>query len=329
VQGQSVSPYTLISNIGVLAPGQKIRRIINFRNQFRQPFMVRSVIASCGCTSAKLLTRPDSKIAPGSHVPLCVDIIARVWPGKEDVEVAVVGTAGGSAKVLRYLFQYQVKNLIQFPRGSYNVDLGKITESSLPQWKSLNIERGDNPMPWDQMRCTALDQSIEARLDRPHHGDYQLRLHIARTSSLGIRSCMLRFTFYDRGKKLSYHLDRPVVFRVVGPVDLAPESILFGAVSRGKAITRTLRLFVKTQSQSNPYRIVAIHVTKGSPITGLISSGGQTAQITLKTAGVHASADGHVGVVITNGRRSYIFRENYLALVTGAPRGTHAVSQRK
>ncbi|NNM85030.1 MAG: DUF1573 domain-containing protein [Phycisphaerales bacterium] len=327
--GRPISPYVLISDIGVVAPGQKIRRIINFRNQFRQPFMVRSVIASCGCTSAKLLTRPDSKIVPGSHCPLRVDIIARVWPGREDVEVTVVGTAGGSAKVLRYLFQYQVKNVVQFPGGSYDVDLGEVAESSLPRWRYFNVYRGDNPMPWDQMRCTSSDQSIEVRLGQRHQGDYRLGLHIARTSSLGVRSCILRFTFFDRGKKLSYHLERPVVFRVVGPVDLTPESILYGAVSPGRLVPKTIRLLATAKSHAATYRITNIRIPKGTPVAAEIESGGQAVRVILKTAQAPVCASGHVVIMISNGRNSYSFREDYLALVIAQIKKGPAAYERK
>ncbi|MGC8541801.1 MAG: hypothetical protein ACP5QA_14405 [Phycisphaerae bacterium] len=184
-------------------------------------------------------------------------------------------------------------------------------------------------MPWDQMRCTSSGRSIEVRLGQRHDGDYQLRLRIARTSSLGIRSCKLRFTFFDRGKKLNYRLERPVVFRVVGPVDLAPESVLYGAVSRGKPVSKTIRLLVKPASNVLNYRITSVRIPKGSPVAAWIESGGRAVRMTLKTAQAPVRANGHITIVISNGHNSYSFREDYLALVIAPIKEARAAYERK
>ncbi len=329
VQGQPVPPPMAVCDLGVLAPGQKILQVIDVRNPFHRPFRVRGVYSTCGCTRGKLLTPPGSEIAPDGQCLLRLDIAARVWPGPEAVEVTVLGTVAGSAEALRYLVKYEVRNLIRFPGINYYVDLGNVAESSLPQWRVLRIQRGGNPTPWDEVRCTALSRSIEAHLGRPHDRDYLVRLRLARTPSLGMRSCTLRFSFFDHGKKLRYYVDRPVVFRVVGPVDLVPESILFGAVPRGKAVSETLHLFVSAGSQAGPYRIVGLRVPRGSPVIARIASDGQAARITLKTAQAPAHASGHVEVVISNRRSSYLFREDYMALVIGTGGELPATCQRK
>ncbi len=328
-KGRPASPPMAVCNLGVLAPGQKILQVIDVRNPFHQPFRVRGVYSTCGCTSGKLLTPPGSEIAPEAHCMLRLDIAARVWPGPEAVEVTIAGTVGRSAEVLRYLVKYEVRNLIRFPGINYYVDLGNVAESSLPQWRVLRIRRGGNPTPWDEVRCTALSRSIEAHLGRPHDRDYLVRLRLARTPSLGMKTCTLRFSFFDRGRKLRYYVDRPVVFRVVGPVDLVPESILFGAVPRGKAVSESLHLFVRAGSQADPYRIVSLRVPRGSPIIARIVTSGRAARITLKTTRAPAHVTGHVEVVISNRHSLYRFREDYMALVIGTHGEPPATCERK
>lgn len=310
-QGRSFSS-PVVCDLGTLAPGQKIVKFIDVHNQLPQPFLVSGVYSTCGCTVVKLM---HSVILPHGHCLLRLDITARIWPGSEAVEVTVAGKVGHSMEALRYYIKYDVENLISFPGMSYYVNLGSVDESALPRWITLLIRRGANPTPWDQLRCTVLGRSIKAHLGQPHGGAYLLRLHLARTTSLGIRSCKLHFTFFDHGKGLKYHVDRPMVFRIVGPVDLSPDSIFFGSADTGKVLDQQIVLWVGAPKTEQTFRINSAKVGDTAHLKTQISRNGQAVLFSLHTAGLAGRVAGHIIIIVSGVGKIYRFREDYLAYI--------------
>ncbi len=246
-----------------------------------------------------------------------INLVARRWPGPEAVEITVAGNVGHSIKLLRYLVRYDVKNFIRFPGRTYDISLGSIAESTLPQWRLLRFARGNNPTHWNEIKCSDSSGAIKVHLSRDHSRAYLMRLYIARTESLGIQSSVLCFTFFDHGKKLGYHLYRPLFFRIVGPVDLAPESILFGTIFRGRTAGRTLRLSCGADPVADPLRITAVRIPRGAPITAKIAVGRQKVRVVLETATASRNISGHLTVVVSGKSKAYKFRVGYLGLVIG------------
>ena len=133
------SPFTAIYDLGTLAPGQNIAKVVEVCNRFPGPLIVRGIYSSCGCTSVKLMY---SVILPHGHCALHIHVTARIWPGPEGVQIAVVGKVGATAHAIKYLVRYEVKNFVSFPGASYYVNLGTINDSALPRWVALRIRRG-------------------------------------------------------------------------------------------------------------------------------------------------------------------------------------------
>ncbi len=214
-----------IIQLGVVAPGQRVVRVINVLNARAHPVTPVGVISGCVCARGTL-PLAGAPVLPQGHYPLVLHLVARLWPGREDVLLRVRENYGGKFDSHPFMITYRVENYLRFPSLSWFIRLASLRAADLPAVRSITVRRGRNAARWDRFICRSDSRWLTARVIPLSQGRYRLRLRISDPQLLGPRSANLRFVFKSRGKTLAYRLTRPVWVRVVGPIRVDPSSII-------------------------------------------------------------------------------------------------------
>lgn len=308
-----------IVNLGVLLPDRgTVDRRLTIRNPSPRPITVTRIVTSCGCTLAKISNR---LIAGNGEAALALHVAIRPWAGPERVSVLLEGARGGAPWRKLLLIKYRVRRMLRVfvggkgPMGSQGyLRMGRVGVAArrLPK---MTLVRGGYPAQWNRVKCRILSGILSAKLARTSRGRWALSLARTKPLYLGSQSCVLRLSFFDRGKELPYHLLDPITFNTAGPVDMVPGSLFFGVVGPGQLPAQQAQLWVGTPCKKCVYRITAVSPTGPANATARIVDRGQAVRLTLHTAGLAGRVEGHVVVVVSGSGKTYRFREDYLGYV--------------
>ena len=237
---------------------------------------------------------------------------------------AVLYGRTGSASVFRqYRFLYSVHRMIRVsgiqdnPEQSYYLNLGSTTAGASPTPYRLTVTRGGYPAPWDSLKCSAYAADLALDLKQKDKNTWLLTLVPKNLAILGSQSYMLRFSFYRKGKELRYHYLEPVNFKVRGPVEMAPDSVFFGYVPYGSTVVKHMQLLTSATGQAGKGRILSARSTDPKHAVASIINGGAGLRVVFHARGKTGQAAGRFLITVMYGARKYIFREDYLAYVSG------------
>ncbi|MHB1768052.1 MAG: hypothetical protein ACYCUV_09410 [Phycisphaerae bacterium] len=307
-------------NLGNQLPGQVLHRRVLVRNTGPVTMNFSKVITSCGCIRATV--RPEV-LPSGKTATLSLAIATRPWPGPELITATLFGTTGSTPIVRQYLVRYTVRRLMRIAgsKGTlgepYYLDCGTISVGSNPKPFQVSVTRGTYPARWDAWRCSTGSRELAASIRKTGNGTWMLSLIPKGLAILGSQSYILRFSFYNKGRKLQYHYSQPVNFTVRGPVELEPGSVFFGAISYGTTVSKNLKLISYATGQMAKGRILSATSTDPRHATVSIGDGGKGLRVAFHAVGTHGQATGRFLVAAEYHEARYRFRIDYLADVFG------------
>ena len=315
------APVTHTINLGPQLPGQILTEKETVANPGTTTMRFSRVITSCGCAGGEL--RP-ALLPPGKTATLNMRLTTLYSPGVEAVSAMLYGRAGTARVIRQYRFEFSVHRMIRIsgpgggsPDLSYYLNLGTISAGAKPAPFRLLIRRGGYPGHWDTLGCSANSARIAAGLKQSGRNNWRLSLLPKNLTILGSQSYLLRFSFHHKGKELPYHYSVPVSFKVRGPMELAPDSVFFGAVPYGSTLVKRLRLVTSEEGQAGKGRIVSARSAGPGHAVVSVTDDGAGLRAAFHAIGTPGRATGRFLVTAEYRGEKYDFRVDYLAYVVG------------
>ncbi|MEM9365727.1 MAG: DUF1573 domain-containing protein [Planctomycetota bacterium] len=220
-------------NFGTVAVGAKTEFRFPIHNTLSQPIHIRSVRASCGCTTPIIETE---SIAPGQSGSILARFNTPTFRGKKGATLTVILDQPVYAEIRLRVDGYIRSDMVFHP-GS--VDMGFVNQgekkagtttiyyAGRSDWQVVNTISNQ---PWITANVTQLERG-------PNRANYRIDVTLREDAPEGFFQDELIIVTNDR------NMPR-VPLRVTGTVQtsltIAPQAIAFGTVEPGQALTQRL-----------------------------------------------------------------------------------------
>ncbi len=305
-----------IVNLGSELPSQIVTRQLEIKNSGNRALRFTLLKTSCGCLSAEV--SPET-LVPGEVATLSMRLVTHSIPGHAEVSALLVGRRGGKQYTSEYTIKYKVQPMVLISLPDQNVpsptiiDLGTMKQKSLASPIRINVHRGSFPAEWNMLKCSCSARGVTVATRRLGRGSWTLRLVLSNQRLFGEHTFLLRFTFLNHGKLLSYHLAEPVEINVTGLLSLVPSSLLIGTLEPAKTFARTITLWSR-DAATVPKFLSATSTTPKNMIATIVR-GGSAVHIAFSPRKMRGPAAGRINFVVLYGSRKIKLSEEYFAYI--------------
>jgi hypothetical protein len=316
INASSDSVSKQIVNLGTQLPSQTITKQLRVKNSGSRALMFTLLKTSCGCLSAKVF--PET-LAPGAAATLSMRVVTHSLPGQASISALLIGQQGNKKYASEYIIKYNVQPmiLISLPGAKLIsptiIDLGRRKQQSLKHPIRINVRRGSFPAEWNVLKCSCIEHGVTVTTHRVGPDNWTLRLLFSNQHLFGEHTYLLRFTFINHGKLLSYRLIEPVEINITGFLSLVPSSLLIGTLKPGKEFAHTITLWSRDASVAP--KVLRATCTTPTHMTVRIVRGGSAVHIVFDPKMKRGPIAGKIKFLLLYGSKKIKLNEDYFAYI--------------